>query len=90
MSTKRAHKEEITEEEYLKRLYTHVSTKAEEFGSFLKLPQNVITKILMKCNVSDLVKLALVSKRCRDIIWFSIGLKKIQDCLFFPVLFLII
>ena len=70
MSRKRAHKEEITEEESPKRLYTHVSTKAEEFGSFFKLPQNVITKILIKCKVSDLAKLALVSKRCRDMVLY--------------------
>ena len=68
MSRKRVHKEEITDQESPKRLHTHVSTKAAEFGSFFMLPQTVITKILVKCNVSELTKLALVSKRCRDLV----------------------
>ena len=44
--------------------------KAILLSQFFKLPQNVTTKILIKCKVSDLAKLALVSKRCRDMVLY--------------------
>ena len=68
MSRKRVHKQETTDEESPKRLYTQLSTKAIKFEHFFWLPHNVLSNILTKCNTFELAKLAMVSKGCRDLV----------------------